>query len=58
MTWAFTQVADWLAANPDDVAELFLDNRVASWNVDLITDAAQAVFGGALLTPDDLAANY
>jgi hypothetical protein len=24
-----SQVAEWLAANPDDVAEIFLDNRVA-----------------------------
>ena len=57
-TWAFTQVAEWLAANPDDVAELFLDNRVASWNVDLITSAARSVFGASLLTPVDLRTTY
>lgn len=58
VTWAFTQVNEWLAANPDDVAEIFLDNRVASWNVDLITDAARAVFNSSLLTPVDLRTRY
>jgi len=58
VTWAFSQVAEWLAANPDDVAEIFLDNRVASWNVDLITAAARSVFNASLLTPVDLRTRY
>lgn len=58
VVWAFTQVAEWLAMNPDDVAEVFLDNRVAPWNVDIITDAAEAVFGASLLTPPILKTRY
>jgi len=56
--WAFTQVADWLAANPDDVAEVFLDNRVSSLNIDLVTDAALTAFGSTLLTPPLLRSMY
>ena len=58
VAWAMQQVADWLRDNPDDVAELFLDNRVASWNIDLVTAAARSVFGASLLTPLDLNATY
>jgi len=58
IAWAFTQVMEWLSANPDDVAEIFLDNRVASWNAGLIADAASSVFGAALLTPGDLNRTY
>lgn len=56
--WAFTKVADWLAAHPDDVAEVFLDNRVASWNIDLVTAAMKRVFGPTQLTPPILAARF
>jgi hypothetical protein len=58
ITWAFTQVKEWLDANPDDVAELFLDNRVATWNADLIANAAASVFGTMLLTPPILRAKF
>lgn len=34
--WAMQQVKDWLDVNTDDVVEIFLDNRVATWNVDII----------------------
>jgi len=56
--WAFTQVREWLDANADDVAEIFLDNRVAPWNADMIAAAAQSAFGAALLTPPELAQRY
>jgi hypothetical protein len=54
VAWAFTQVREWLEANPSDVAEIFLDNRVATWNAGIITDALSQVFGPLLLTPPEL----
>ena len=58
VAWALGTVADWLAANPDDVVEVYLDNRVAPWNADIITVAARKAFGTAILTPADLAGRY
>jgi len=58
ITWALTQVREWLDVHPDDVAEVFLDNRVATWNIDLVSTALTAVFGAALLTPGDLASRW
>jgi hypothetical protein len=58
VTWAFTQVREWLDANADDVVEIFLDNRVATWNAGDIAAAATAVFGASLLTPGDLARTF
>lgn len=49
--WAMQQVKDWLDVNTDDVVEIFLDNRVAPWNVDLIVDAITSVFNESVLTP-------
>ena len=56
--WGLSQIKEWLAANPDDVVEIFLDNRVPPWNIDIVTNALTATFGAALLTPRDLASLF
>ena len=56
--WALGRVSAWLARNPDDFVELFLDNRVAPWNIGLVTAALESAFGASLLTPPLLAARF
>lgn len=58
ITWALTQVKEWLLQNPSDVAEIFLDNRVAAMNIDLVTAAINVTFGDMLLTPPYLKSMY
>jgi hypothetical protein len=54
--WALAQVASWLASpgHEQEVVALFLDNRVAPWNIDLVSSAISAAFGASLMTPGDV----
>ena len=58
VAWALTQVREWLAENADEVVEIYLDNRVPSWDVDKVTDALVAVFNDSILTPPLLRSRY
>lgn len=40
------------------VQQLYLDNRVGVWNVDLVTSALTAAWGAALMTPGDVGALF
>jgi hypothetical protein len=57
LKWAMGQVAGWIARpeNADEVVALFLDNRVWTPNIDLVTNAITSTWGDALLTPGDVA---
>ena len=43
---------------PRQVVGLFLDNRVATWNADLVTQAITTTWGAGLMTPGDVAALF
>jgi hypothetical protein len=54
LQWAMELTKAWLLAHPDEVLGCYLDNRVAPWNADLVTQALTSVWGSMLLTPGDL----
>jgi len=53
LEWAMIKTRDWLDAHPNEVIGGYLDNRVAPWNADLITQALKRVWGSSLMTPSD-----
>lgn len=56
LSWGLQQITDWLAAagNSEQVVALFLDNRVAMSNIDLVSQAITSALGSALMTPSDV----
>ena len=58
LEWAMLKAKAWLQAHPTEVLGCFLDNRVAPWNADLVTQTLRSVWGPALMTPSDLRALF
>lgn len=58
--WGLNAIKNWLSQpdNDDQVVALFLDNRVAMINIDLVTNALVQTFGDSLMTPSLLASVF